>query len=167
MPSRTISVIGGSDSNQSNLELAERVGAEIAKRGAILVCGGLGGIMEAACKGAKLEGGQTLGIIPSDAKEHANEFVDIVIPTGIGYLRNFLVARAGDAVIALDGSAGTLSEIAIAWFSDKPIISLVPTGGWAARLAGEKLDERRTDVIYAASSPEEAVEIVFQVMNWK
>ena len=95
MPSRTISVIGGSDSNQSNLELAERVGAEIAKRGAILVCGGLGGIMEAACKGAKLEGGQTLGIIPSDAKEHANEFVDIVIPTGIGYLRNILVARAG------------------------------------------------------------------------
>jgi uncharacterized protein (TIGR00725 family) len=167
MPFRTISVIGGSDSSSSNLELAERLGAEIAKSGAILVCGGLGGIMEAVCKGAKLAGGQTLGIIPSDTKAHANEFVDIVIPTGIGYARNFLVAKAGDAVIALDGSAGTLSEIAIAWFSNKPIVSLVPTGGWAARLAGEKLDERRTDAIYSASSPEEAVKIVFQVMNWK
>jgi uncharacterized protein (TIGR00725 family) len=167
MPSRTISVIGGSDSNPINLELAERVGAEIAKRGAILVCGGLGGIMEAACKGAKLAGGQTLGIIPSDTKEHANEFVDIVIPTGLGYARNFLVAKTGDAVIALDGSAGTLSEIAIAWFSNKPIVSLVPTGGWAAKVAGEKIDERRTDNIHAASSPEEAVKIVFEVMNWK
>ena len=167
MPSRTISIIGGSDSNPSNLELAERVGAEIAKRGAILVCGGLGGIMEAACKGAKSAGGQTLGIIPSDTKEHANEFVDIVIPTGLGYARNFLVAKTGDAVIALDGSAGTLSEIAIAWFSNKPIVSLVPTGGWAAKVAGEKIDERRTDTIHAASSPEEAVEMVFEVMNWK
>ena len=167
MPTRIISVIGGSDSSSSNLDLAERVGAEIAKRGAILACGGLGGVMEAACRGAKNAGGQTLGILPSDVKEHANEFVDIAIPTGLGYARNFLVAKTGDAVIAIDGSAGTLSEIAIAWFSNKPVISLVQSGGWAAKLAGERIDERRSDTVYAAITPEDAVEMVFQTMNWK
>jgi uncharacterized protein (TIGR00725 family) len=167
MPARVISVIGGSDSNQDNLDLAERVGAEIARRGVVLVCGGLGGVMEAACRGAKNEGGRTVGILPTDSKEHANEYVDIAIPTGLGYARNFLVAKTGDAVIAIDGSAGTLSEIAIAWFSDKPVISLVPTGGWAAKLAGERIDERRTDNVYAANTPEEAVELAFQAMNWK
>ena len=167
MPSRVISVIGGSESTQKNLELAERVGSEIAKKGVILCCGGLGGVMEAACRGAKREGGQTLGILPTDAKEHANEFVDIAIPTGLGYARNYLVAKAGDAVIAIDGSAGTLSEMAIAWFSNKPVVSLVPTGGWAAKLAGEKIDERRADTVYAAKSPEEAVELVFKAMNWE
>ncbi|MFW9833634.1 MAG: TIGR00725 family protein [Candidatus Thorarchaeota archaeon] len=167
MPARMISVIGGSDSSPNNLELAEKVGAEIAKRGAILVCGGLGGVMEAACRGAKKEGGQTLGILPTDLKEHANDFVDIAIPTGFGYARNFLVAKTGDAVIAIDGQAGTLSEMAIAWFSDKPLVSLEPSGGWAAKLAGEKIDERRTDSIYAAKTPEEAVDMVFKVMNWK
>ncbi|MFW9805927.1 MAG: TIGR00725 family protein [Candidatus Thorarchaeota archaeon] len=167
MPSRIISVIGGSDCSPINLELAEKVGAEIAKRGAILACGGLGGVMEAACKGAKNEGGQTLGILPTDSKEHANEFVDIAVPTGLGYARNFLVAKTGDAVIAIDGQAGTLSEMAIAWFSEKPIVALVPSGGWAAKLAGERIDERREDSVYAARTPQEAVDIVFQVMNWK
>ncbi|MHA2024856.1 MAG: TIGR00725 family protein [Candidatus Thorarchaeota archaeon] len=167
MPARIISVIGGSDSNDENLRLAEQVGAEIAKRGVILASGGLGGIMEAASRGAKREGGQTIGILPSDAKEHANEFVDIAIPTGLGYARNFIVAKTGDAVIAIDGSAGTLSEMAIAWFSNKPVISLVSSGGWAAKLAGEKLDHRRADSVYGASSPEEAVDMVFQAMNWK
>ncbi len=167
MPARVISVIGGSDSNPTNLELAERVGAEIARRGAVLACGGLGGVMEAACRGAKSQGGQTLGILPTDTKEHANQYVDIAIPTGLGYARNFLVAKTGDAVIAIEGSAGTLSEIAIAWFSNKPVISLAPTGGWAAKLAGEKIDDRRADVVYAASTPEEAVDMVFQAMNWR
>jgi len=147
MPARIISVIGGSDSSPGNLDLAERVGSEIAKRGVVLACGGLGGIMEAACRGAKKEGGQTLGILPTDMKEHANEYVDIAIPTGLGYARNFLVAKTGDAVIAIDGSAGTLSEIAISWFSNKPVISLVQSGGWAAKLAGERIDDRRADVV--------------------
>jgi uncharacterized protein (TIGR00725 family) len=167
MPARIISVIGGSDSSPGNLDLAERVGIEIARRGAILCCGGLGGIMEAACRGAKKEEGQTLGILPTDVKEHANEYVDIAIPTGLGYARNFLVAKTGDAIIAIDGSAGTLSEIAIAWFSNKPVISLVQSGGWAAKLAGVKIDDRRADTVYAASSPEEAVELVFKALNWK
>ncbi len=167
MPSRIISVIGGSDTNQECLELAERVGAEVAKRGVILASGGLGGIMEAASRGAKREGGLTIGILPTDSKEHANEFIDIAIPTGLGYARNYLVAKTGDAVIAIDGKAGTLSEMAIAWFSNRPVISLIGSGGWAAKLAGERIDDRRVDAIYSASTPEEAVDMVFQAMNWK
>jgi uncharacterized protein (TIGR00725 family) len=167
MPARIISVIGGSNANDQNLQLAEEVGAEIAKRGVILASGGLGGIMEAASRGAKKEGGQTIGILPTDSKEHANEFVDIAIPTGLGYARNYLVAKTGDAVIAIDGSAGTLSEMAIACFSNNPVISLVPSGGWAAKLAGQQLDHRRADSVYGATTPVEAVEMVFQAMNWK
>ena len=167
MPARIISVIGGSDSNQESLQLAEQVGAEIARRGVILVSGGLGGIMEAASRGAKKEGGQTIGILPTDSKDHANEFIDIAIPTGLGYARNFLVAKTGDAVIAIDGSAGTLSEMAIAWFSNKPVISLVTSGGWAAKLAGERIDDRRADTVFGAKTPEEAVEMAFRALNWE
>ena len=167
MPARIISVIGGSDSNQENLQLAEQVGAEIARRGVILASGGLGGIMEAASRGAKKEGGQTIGILPTDSKDHANEFIDIAIPTGLGYARNFLVAKTGDAVIAIDGSAGTLSEIAIAWFSNKPVISLASSGGWAAKLAGERIDDRRADTVFGAKTPEEAVEMAFRALNWE
>jgi len=164
---RTISVIGGSDSDQKVLMLAEQVGEEIAKRNVALICGGLGGVMEAACRGAKRNNGLTIGILPTDSKEHANEFVDIVIPTGLGYARNFLVAKAGDAVIAMDGSAGTLSEIAIAWFSDRPIVSVTSSGGWAAKLAGTQLDGRRTDKVYSAKTPKEAVQLVFDVLDWQ
>ncbi len=164
---RVISVIGGSDSNHDVLKLAEQTGAEIAKRGVVLACGGLGGVMEAACRGAKKFNGLTIGILPTDVKEHANEFVDIVIPTGLGYARNFLVAKAGDAVIALDGSAGTLSEIAIAWFSDKPIVALAKSGGWAKKLAGTQIDGRRNDVVHSAEIPEEAVQIIFDALDWK
>lgn len=164
---RTISVIGGSDSDQNILFLAEQVGEEIAKRNVALICGGLGGVMEAACRGAKRNNGLTIGILPTDIKEHANEFVDVVIPTGIGYARNFLVAKAGDAVIAIDGAAGTLSEIAIAWFSDRPIVSVTSSGGWAAKLAGTQIDERRTDKVYSANTPEEAVQLVFNALNWQ
>jgi uncharacterized protein (TIGR00725 family) len=164
---RSISVIGGSDSDESVLELAEGVGEEIAKRGAAVVCGGLGGVMEAACRGAKKHGGTTIGILPTDFKEHANQYVDIAIPTGMGYARNFLVAKSGDAVIAIAGSAGTLSEMAIAWFSDRPVVALVPSGGWAKRLAGSKIDERRDDVVIPAETPQDAVDKAFKALGWE
>lgn len=167
MPSRIISVIGGADSNPENLKLAENIGAEIAKRGIALACGGLKGVMEAACKGAKKHDGVTIGILPSDFKDDANKYVDFAIPTGLGYARNFLVAKAGDAVIAIDGSAGTLSEIAIAWFSDKTIVALAPSGGWAAKLAGTHIDERRTDIVFSANSPKEALDIIFRELEWE
>jgi uncharacterized protein (TIGR00725 family) len=161
-----ISVIGGSDGNEKALALAEQVGQEVGKRGVVLVSGGLGGVMEAACRGAKKEGGLTVGLLPTDLKEHANQYVDIAVPTGMGYARNFLVAKSGDAVIAIDGSAGTLSEMAIAWFSDKPVIALTASGGWAKKLTGERIDDRRSDEVHGASSPEEAVDIAFRVLGW-
>ncbi|MFW9932988.1 MAG: TIGR00725 family protein, partial [Candidatus Thorarchaeota archaeon] len=136
MQYRMISVIGGSECDDNSLSIAEELGEEIAKKGVALVCGGLGGIMQAVCKGAKKQNGLTIGLIPSLDKEHANKYVDISIPTGLGYARNFLVAQTGDAVIAISGSAGTLSEMAIAWFSDKPLIALSTSGGWASKLAG-------------------------------
>jgi len=167
MASRIISVVGGADSDPSILMLAEKIGEEIAKRGVALVCGGLGGVMESACKGAKKFGGVTIGLLPSDCKDSANQFVDYALPTGLGYARNFLVAKAGDAVIAIDGSAGTLSEIAIAWFSDKPIVAITPSGGWAGKLAGTQIDSRRTDIVFSAESPEEALDIIFRELSWK
>ncbi len=166
MPMRTVSVIGGSECDEQVLAMAEELGAEIARRDVVLVCGGLGGVMEAACRGAKRAGGLTVGIIPSESKATVNPYVDIVVPTGLGYARNFLVARTGDAVIAVAGAAGTLSEMAIAWFSGKPVVALVPTGGWAARLAGSKIDARRPDTVVPAETPVEAVDAVFRALGW-
>jgi uncharacterized protein (TIGR00725 family) len=166
MPLRIISVIGGSDSDDAVLELAEEIGEEIAQRGVALACGGLGGVMEAACRGAKKHNGLTIGILPTDIKEHANKYVDVVMPTGLGYARNFLVAKTGDAVIALDGSAGTLSEIAIAWFSERPIVAMAQSGGWSQKLAGTQIDGRRADKVYSAKTPREAVDLIFKALNW-
>jgi len=167
MPLRIISVIGGANSSSETLKLAEDIGAEIAKRGVAIACGGLMGVMEAACRGAKKFGGVTIGILPSDSKKDANDFVDYAIPTGLGYTRNFLVVKTGDAVIAIDGSAGTLSEIAIAWFSDKPIVALASSGGWAEKLAGTQIDTRRTDVVFSADNPQDALDIIFEQLNWE
>jgi uncharacterized protein (TIGR00725 family) len=149
------------------LQLAEEVGAELAKRDIAVACGGLGGVMEAVCRGAKAAGGTTIGIITSTHKDDANAYVDYVIPTGLGYARNFIVAQTGDAVIAIGGKAGTLSEMAIAWFNDKPIIALSPTGGWAQQLAGSPIDNRRGDVVHKAETAKEAVDIVTKVLDWK
>ena len=85
----------------------------------------------------------------------------------MGHARNFLVAKTGDAVIAIAGSAGTLSEMAIAWFSDRPVIALVPSGGWAKRLAGTKIDERRKDEVVPAETPKDAVEKAFKALGWQ
>lgn len=167
MTMRSISILGGSDSTQETLQLAEEVGREAARRKIVVICGGMGGTMEAACRGAKEEGGITVGILPSEFKEAGNPYLDIAIPTGMGYARNFLVAKAGDAVIAIGGSAGTLSEMAIAWFSDKPIIALATTGGWAAKLAGKKIDERRSDAVIAVNTAKEAIEKAMQVLGWE
>ena len=167
MVRKMIAVIGGSECDEKAIELAEKLGEAIAKKGAALICGGRTGVMEAACRGAKKFNGLTIGLLPSLDKKDANSFVDIVIPTGLGYARNFIVAQAGDAVIAIAGSAGTLSEMAIAWFSDKPVIALESSGGWAKKLAGEAIDSRRTVVVHSASTPDEAVEIAFNVLGWE
>ena len=122
-----ISVIGASNCSAKESKLAEEVGRELARRGAIVICGGLNGVMEAVCRGAKSEGGLTIGILPSNNRRDANPYVDIPIITGIGYARNSIVAKSGQAVIAVGGKYGTLSEIAYALQDKIPVIGL---GTW-------------------------------------
>lgn len=119
-----ISVIGESNARPHISALAEQVGRELAQRGVIIVCGGLGGVMEAACKGAKSAGGMTVGILPGDSPLSANDYIDIPIITGMGYARNSVVAKTGIAVVAVGGAYGTLSEIGHALGDGVPVIGL-------------------------------------------
>ena len=121
---KIIAVIGGGDCSASDARIAEEVGLEIARSGAILICGGLGGVMAAACKGASSGGGVTIGILPGESRYAANPYVQIPIVTGIGYARNVAVVKSAQAVIAVDGSYGTLSEIGHALQSGIPVIGL-------------------------------------------
>ena len=121
---KLIAVIGGSNASKQDIEAAETVGRELAKGGAILVCGGLGGVMQAACRGAASEGGLTVGILPGDNSNDANDYVRISIATGIGYARNAVVVKSARAVIAIGGSYGTLTEIGYALQNGIPVIGL-------------------------------------------
>jgi len=119
-----IAVIGGGQCSAKEAVLAEAVGRELAKREVILVCGGLGGVMEAACRGATIESGLTIGILPSDDPATSNPYVQIPVATGVGYARNIAVVKSAQAVIAIDGDYGTLSEISYALKSNIPVIGL-------------------------------------------
>lgn len=119
-----ISVIGESRASPETWEMAEQVGRELATRGVTLVCGGLTGVMEAACKGAKSAGGTTIGILPGSDPAEANRWVDIPICTGLGYARNVIVVRTGRATIAVGGAYGTLSEIGHALSDGIPVVGL-------------------------------------------
>ena len=121
-----ISVIGGEACGPEALGIAEKVGREIAQRGATLVCGGRGGVMEAACRGAREAGGHTIGIMPGRGSEDSppNPYVEFPIFTGMGFARNVMVVLSGDAVIAVDGSYGTLSELAYALINDLPVVGI-------------------------------------------
>lgn len=121
------------------------MGRLLAERGAVLVCGGLGGVMAAACRGAKDGGGTTVGILPGTDRGEANEFVDVAIPTGLGEARNALVVRAAHALIAVGGGYGTLSEIALALKAGKRVVGL---GSWDI------------DGVERVDTPEAAVEAV-------
>ncbi|MFC2040126.1 TIGR00725 family protein [Chloroflexota bacterium] len=119
-----ISVIGGAAASAKMLIVAEEVGRRIAEQGAVLVCGGLGGVMEAACKGAYEAGGMTIGILPGLDSHAANAYVKIPVATGMGVGRNIAVVRTGHAVIAIDGSYGTLSEMAFALQFGMPLVGI-------------------------------------------
>lgn len=124
MHKKIIAVIGGRKVEKALLDEAEKVGGLIARNDLILVCGGLTGVMEAASKGAKSEGGLTIGILPQDHKRGANEYIDMPIATGLGIGRNVIIARTADALIAIGGEYGTLSEIAFALQLNKPVIGI-------------------------------------------
>lgn len=148
---KLIGVIGGARCSAEIRELARQVGEGIARRGAALICGGRGGVMEAACEGAKAGGGLTIGILPGESPAEANAFVDLKIVTGLQDARNVIIARTADALIAIDGSHGTLSEIAFGLKFGKIVIGL-------------HLEFAVPGVISAAN-PAEAVQLAFQAIG--
>jgi len=144
-----IAVIGDGHCSADVAALAEAVGHELARRDAVLICGGLGGVMEAACRGAKAAGGLTVGILPGTSRRDANPYVDVPIVTGMGEARNVLVVRSAQAVIAISGEYGTLSEIAHALKLGIPVVGL---NTW--QLAK---DDQERQAIVRAATPQEAV----------
>ncbi len=144
---KIIGVIGGSTVEPEYLEYAYQVGKHIAEKDAILICGGLGGVMEAACKGAIKAGGITVGILPYDDPNTANEYVSIAIATGIGRARNSIIVNTGQAFIAISGKYGTLSEIAFALDAGKKVVGL---GTWDI------------DSIVKADTPQQAVDLAIE-----
>ncbi len=144
-----IGVIGAAEATAQESKTAEEVGREIAKHNGVLVCGGLGGVMEAACRGAKSEGGLTIGIIPGFSASDANSYVDIPVVTGMSHARNVIVVRSSSAVIAIGGSYGTLTEIALALKLGTPVIGI---NTW----------EVSSDIKKAAD-PKEAVDLAFSL----
>ena len=121
--------------------------------------GGLGGVMEAAGRGAKEKGGMVVGIIPNEDMSYANPYCDIIIPTGIGFARNFITAYSADVAIVVGGGAGTFIEACVAYQKGKPIVALIGTGGTADKIADTFLDDRKTVKVISASSPKDAVEM--------
>jgi uncharacterized protein (TIGR00725 family) len=119
-----VAVVGPGDATREQIEAAEWIGRGLAQRSAVLVCGGLGGVMAAACRGAASAGGLTVGILPGLDRADANAWVQVAIATGLGELRNGLVVRAADVVIAIGGAYGTLSEVALALKSGVPVLGL-------------------------------------------
>jgi uncharacterized protein (TIGR00725 family) len=123
-----VGVVGPGEASAEELLVAEEVGAGLADLGAVVVTGGLGGVMEAACRGARSRRGHTLGILPGEDRAAANGWVEIAVATGLGELRNGLVVRASDALVAVGGGHGTLSEVALALKLGRPVVGL---GTWA------------------------------------
>lgn len=149
-----VGVIGPQTATPEIEELAVRVGRGIAERGGVVVCGGLTGVMAAACRGAKDADGTTIGLLPGLDRHQANEWVDVALPTGLGEVRNVLVVRASDAIVAVDGSHGTLTEIAFALKHRKPVVALrswtVTAGGADGPDAGITIAGTAEDAVDAA-----------------
>jgi uncharacterized protein (TIGR00725 family) len=144
-----IAVVGPGEASSAELAAAEDVGAGLAALGAVVVTGGLGGVMEAACRGARSRLGRTLGILPGEDRDAANGWVEIAVATGMGELRNGLVVRASDALVAVGGGHGTLSEVALALKLGRPVIGL---GTWAVHGVDE------------VTTPTEAIERVARLL---
>jgi uncharacterized protein (TIGR00725 family) len=166
---KVIISICGSDIDDKELSsyaliTAENIGRMVAQRGGIIVCGGRGGIMEAACRGAKSENGITVGILP-DSRDEANEFVDIPIVTGLGHKRNYLVVNSADVVIAIGGRWGTLNEISYAMILEKPVILMKGTGGCVDKLINGVIMQNIENHYIVATSPQEAVEKAYELCN--
>jgi uncharacterized protein (TIGR00725 family) len=152
-----IAVVGPSAATPAEHQLGEEVGRLIAEAGAVLVCGGLGGLMEAAASGCARAGGRSVGILPGNTREEANPYLTVAVATGMGEARNAIVVRSADAVIAVAGEFGTLSEIALALKMGKPVVGL---GTWELAKGG-----RPVEAIVRASTPEDAVSTALRLVE--
>ena len=150
-----VAVIGGSDAPADVCRNAEKVGRGVAEAGALLLCGGRTGVMDAACRGAKDAGGTTIGFLPGEERGTENDHVDIALPTGMGEMRNMLIVHASDVVIAVGGEFGTLSELAFALRIGKPVIGI---GTWELSKGGEV-----SDAVRVVEDPAEAVRLAVEV----
>jgi uncharacterized protein (TIGR00725 family) len=161
---RQILIIGNNDNGCTpEIEsIAYEAGKEVAKSKSVLITGGLGGVMKAASHGAKDANGLTIGIIPQDDSSLANEYCDIVIPSGMGLSRDFLNALSADGVIVVGGGSGTLSEICAAYMYKKPIATLKNSGGMATKYADQYLDHRENVKIIGFDSPKDAVNYILK-----
>ncbi|KFM20771.1 hypothetical protein AAA799D07_00217 [Marine Group I thaumarchaeote SCGC AAA799-D07] len=162
-----ILVIGNNDNGCTPEveKIAYEVGSEVAKSNSVLITGGLGGVMRAACHGAQDAGGITVGIIPQDDSTLANEFCDIIIPSGMGLMRDFLNALSADGIIVVGGGSGTLSEICAGYMYNKPIVSLKNSGGIATKYADQYLDHRKNVKIIGVTTPQQAIKHILEQIN--
>jgi uncharacterized protein (TIGR00725 family) len=142
--------------------IAFEVGKEIARSGSILICGGLGGVMEAACRGAKENDGLTIGIIPQEEPSFANKFCDIVICTGIGFARDIIVATSADGIIAIGGGVGTMIELGVGYIKNKLMVVVAGSGGVSEMYGGKFLDERKIVPLMIAKDAHSAVQMVLK-----
>ncbi len=152
-----VAVVGAGLADGELAAMAEEVGALLAENGVTIVCGGLGGVMEAACRGARTRGGRTVAFLPRTDRAEANPYVDVALPTGMGEMRNMLIVRAADVVIAVGGEFGTLSEISFALKIGTPVVGI---GTWELFKAGVA-----SDAITTATSAQEAVTLALSLVR--
>jgi uncharacterized protein (TIGR00725 family) len=150
-----VAVVGAGVPDRLTDELAEEVGRLLGQKGAVVVCGGMTGVMEAACRGAKSVGATTLGILPTSTRTSANDYVDVAVATGMGEMRNALIVRTVDVVIAIGGEFGTLSEIALALKTGVPVVGLQT---WELAKAGKGVE-----AIEREATPRAAVDLALRL----
>jgi uncharacterized protein (TIGR00725 family) len=166
---KQIAVVGSASADEPTQRLAEEVGRLLVDRGHRVLTGGLEGVMAASARGAKRSvragDGDTIGVLPTLDASTANPWVDIVVPTGMNFARNVVLVAMSDALIAIGGGAGTLSEIALAWQHRVPVVALDTGDGWSSRLGGQYLDHRGEAPIAKARTAEEAVARVDELLE--
>ena len=162
-----IAVLGSSKTicTKKAYMMAEEIGTELAKKKCITITGGGGGVMEAALKGAKKEGGLTIGIIPWESIKKVNKYADVTIATGIGWSRDAINVNSCDGAIVIHGGAGTLNEVTYGYIREKPMIAIKTSGGCASDIAGQYLDIRKSKIIGSANTTKEAVDKLLKEIN--
>ena len=168
MPKKIQILVIGHNTNgctEEHSRIAYETGSEIAKAGHVLITGGLGGVMEAASHGAHDSNGLTVGIIPQGDSSMANDYCDIVIPTGMGLTRDFLNALSADGIIIIGGGSGTLSEICAAYMHKKPMVAIRNLGGVTAQFIDKYVDHRENIKIVGVDTPKQAVEKILELIT--